>query len=80
MRAAIEAGKHVFAEKSFATDGTAQRSMMESVALAKKNLAIRSGLCFRFHRPHQEAMRRIHDGAIGDVLSIYVVRIGGSWG
>lgn len=81
MRAAIEAGKHVFAEKSFATDGTAQRSMMESVALAKKkNLAIRSGLCFRFHPPHQEAMRRIHDGAIGDVLSIYVVRIGGSWG
>jgi predicted dehydrogenase len=81
MRAALEAGKHVFAEKSFATDGTAQRSMMESVALAKKkNLAIRSGLCFRFHPPHQEAMRRIHDGAIGDVLSIYVVRIGGSWG
>jgi predicted dehydrogenase len=81
MRAAIEAGKHVFAEKSFATDGTAQRSMMETVELAKKkNLAIRSGLCFRFHPPHQEAFRRIHDGAIGDVLAIYVVRIGGSWG
>ncbi|NLX98773.1 MAG: Gfo/Idh/MocA family oxidoreductase [Rhodopirellula sp.] len=81
MRAAVEAGKHVFAEKSFATDGTAQRSMMESVELAKKKgLAIRSGLCFRFHPPHQEAFQRIHDGAIGDVLSIYVVRIGGSWG
>ncbi len=81
MRAAVEAGKHVFAEKSFASDGTAQRSMMESVALAKKKgLAIRSGLCFRFHPPHQEAFRRIHDGAIGDVVSIYVVRIGGSWG
>jgi len=81
MRAAVEAGKHVFAEKSFATDGTAQRSMMASVELAKKKgLAIRSGLCFRFHPPHQEAFRRIHDGAIGDVLSIYVVRIGGSWG
>lgn len=81
MRAAIEAGKHVFAEKSFATDGTAQRSMMESVELAKKKgLAVRSGLCFRFHPPHQEAFQRIHDGAIGDVLSIYVVRIGGSWG
>lgn len=80
-RAAVEAGKHVFAEKSFATDGTAQRSMMESVALAKKKgLAIRSGLCFRFHPPHQEAFRRIHDGAIGDVVSLYVVRIGGSWG
>ena len=81
MRAAVEAGKHVFAEKSFAVDGTAQRSMVESVELAKqKGLAIRSGLCFRFHPPHQEAIRRIHDGAIGDVLSIYVVRIGGSWG
>lgn len=81
MRAAVEAGKHVFAEKSFATDGTAQRSMLESVELAKKkNLAIRSGLCFRFHPPHQQVMRRIHDGAIGDVLSVYVVRIGGSWG
>jgi myo-inositol 2-dehydrogenase / D-chiro-inositol 1-dehydrogenase len=81
MKAAVEAGKHVFAEKSLATDGTAQRSMMESVTLAKKKgLAIRSGLCFRFHPPHQEAFRRIHDGAIGDVVSIYVVRIGGSWG
>jgi len=81
MRAAVEAGKHVFAEKSFATDGTAQRSMLESVELAKKKgLAIRSGLCFRFHPPHQEAFQRIHDGAIGDVLSIYVVRIGGGWG
>lgn len=81
MKAAVEAGRHVFAEKSFATDGTAQRSMMGSVELAKKKgLAIRSGLCFRFHPPHQEAFRRIHDGAIGDVLSIYVVRIGGSWG
>jgi predicted dehydrogenase len=81
MRAAVEAGKHVFAEKSFATDGTAQRSMMATVELAKKKgLAIRSGLCFRFHPPHQEAFRRVHDGAIGDVLSIYVVRIGGSWG
>jgi predicted dehydrogenase len=81
MRAAIEAGKHVFAEKSLATDGTAQRSMMESVELAKKKgLAIRSGLCFRFHPPHQEAFRRVHDGAIGDVVAIYVVRIGGSWG
>lgn len=81
MKAAVEAGKHVFAEKSFATDGTAQRSMMESVELAKKKgLAIRSGLCFRFHPPHQEVIRRIHDGAIGDVTSIYVVRIGGSWG
>jgi myo-inositol 2-dehydrogenase / D-chiro-inositol 1-dehydrogenase len=81
MKAAVEAGKHVFAEKSLATDGTAQRSMMASVELAKKKgLAIRSGLCFRFHPPHQEAFRRVHDGAIGDVVSIYVVRIGGSWG
>jgi predicted dehydrogenase len=81
MRAAVEAGKHVFAEKSLATDGTAQRSMMATVELAKKKgLAIRSGLCFRFHPPHQEAFRRIHDGAIGDVLAIYVARIGGSWG
>lgn len=81
MKAAIEAGKHVFAEKSLAIDGTAQRSMMETVELAKKKgLAIRSGLCFRFHPPHQEAFRRIHDGAIGDVVAIYVVRIGGSWG
>jgi len=81
MRAAVEAGKHVFAEKSLATDGTAQRAMLESVELAKKEgLAIRSGLCFRFHPPHQEAIRRIHDGAIGDVTSIYIVRIGGSWG
>ncbi|MEI6915785.1 MAG: Gfo/Idh/MocA family oxidoreductase [Armatimonadota bacterium] len=70
MRAAIEAGKHVFAEKPVAVDGPGVRSVMESAKLAKKkNLGVVVGTQRRHQPGYLETMKRIHDGAIGEVVS-----------
>ena len=46
LRAAVEAGKHIFCEKPMATDAPGVRSVMESVRLAKeKSLALVAGFC-----------------------------------
>ena len=79
LKAAIDAGKHVFCEKPMAVDGPGLRKVIEAVELAKKNrLAIRAGLCFRFDPVCQEAFQRIHDGAIGEIVAIYSTRMGNS--
>jgi predicted dehydrogenase len=71
LRAAIEAGRHVFAEKPVAVDAPGVRSMFESCELArKKGLSIVSGLCLRYSDSFREAMKRIHDGAIGEVVAL----------
>ena len=49
LKAAVEAGKHVFAEKPVAVDAPGVRSVLQSCAEAKKkNLSVVSGLCLRF--------------------------------
>lgn len=68
LKAAIEAGKHVFAEKPCAVDTPGVHSVLKSCAEAKrKNLAVVSGLCLRYHAPYREGVQRIQRGAIGDV-------------
>ena len=71
LRAAIEAGKHVFVEKPHAIDPVGVRQVADACALAKKkNLSVLSGLHSRFHPGYQEAVKRVHDGAIGRIVSI----------
>ena len=66
LKAAVEAGKHVFAEKPCAVDAPGVRSVLASCEQAKKkNLSIVSGLCLRSDTSFRETMRRVHDGAIG---------------
>ncbi|MDP1797193.1 MAG: Gfo/Idh/MocA family oxidoreductase, partial [Planctomycetaceae bacterium] len=68
LKAAVEAGKHVFAEKPCAVDAPGVHSVLKSCEEAKrKNLAVVSGLCLRYHAPYREAIRRIQHGALGDV-------------
>jgi myo-inositol 2-dehydrogenase / D-chiro-inositol 1-dehydrogenase len=72
LRAAVEAGKHVFCEKPMAVDGPGVRSVIESAEIARKNkTCLVSGFCYRRDLPKQETVKRIHDGAIGDVLAIH---------
>lgn len=69
--AAIKAGKHVFVEKPHAIDPVGCRRMQAVCDLAKeKGLNIVSGLQSRFHAGFQETVKRIHDGAIGDIVSM----------
>jgi predicted dehydrogenase len=76
MRAAVEAGKHLFVEKPMGVCPSGVRSVRESVEIAKrKKLAIRQGFAMRYDPAYREAMKRIHDGAIGDVVAIYSTRM-----
>jgi len=76
LRAAVDAGKHIFCEKPMAVDPVGVLSVQESVKLAKeKNLAIRAGFHMRFVPAYIEAMKRVHAGEIGDVVSIYSTRM-----
>lgn len=71
LKAAIDAGKHVFAEKPVAVDAPGVRSVMETCAEAKrKNLSVVSGLCIRYDSGFQEAIGRLHDSAIGDIRTV----------
>ncbi len=69
LMAAIEAGKHVFIEKPAAVDPTGVKLVMEAGKLAKqKGLGIVAGTQRRHERKYQEAIKRIHSGAIGDLI------------
>lgn len=70
LKAAVEAGKHIFMEKPVAVDPVGVRSVIESSDLAQqKGLAIVAGTQRRHDPGYREIIRRIHDGAIGEVLS-----------
>jgi len=72
LRAAVEAGKHIFCEKPMATDAPGVRSVMESVRMAReKNLALVAGFCWRYDFAKRDLFKRIHDGQIGEVRAIY---------
>lgn len=78
LKAAIEAGKHVFAEKPVAVDGAGIKMVLEAAEMAKaKGLNLVSGLVNRYYPTTIELMKRIHDGAIGNVVSAKANRLGG---
>ncbi len=77
LRAAVEAGRHVFMEKPAAVCPAGVRSIMETAKLAdKKGLSIVAGTQRRHQKPYQEIIRRIQDGAIGEIVSAACYWIG----
>lgn len=68
---AIKAGKHVFVEKPHGIDPAGVKYIQKAANLAKqKGLSLVSGLHSRYHKGYAETVKRIHDGAIGDVIAI----------
>jgi len=69
VRAAVEAGKHLFMEKPGAVDPVGTRSLMTSADMAdQKGLSIVVGTQQRWQPQYLELMRRIHDGELGRVV------------
>jgi predicted dehydrogenase len=70
LKAAVEAGKHVFMEKPVAVDPAGIRSVIASSELAgQKGLAIVTGTQRRHQDHYLEIMKRIHNGDIGEIRS-----------
>jgi predicted dehydrogenase len=68
----IQAGKHVFVEKPHAIDPVGIRQILAAAELAKKqNLSILSGLQSRYEPKYQEIIKRVHDGAIGEIVAFH---------
>ncbi|MDR0534929.1 MAG: Gfo/Idh/MocA family oxidoreductase [Puniceicoccales bacterium] len=78
FKAAVEKGVHVFAEKAVAVDpfGVAQFIKDGEIA-AQKKLSVVAGTQRRHQKHYVEAIKRIRDGEIGEIVSGQVYWMGG---
>jgi myo-inositol 2-dehydrogenase/D-chiro-inositol 1-dehydrogenase len=71
LKAAVEAGKHVFCEKPHAIDVPGLKLAQAACDEAKrKGLSLVSGLCWRYDPGVRETIKRVRDGAIGQIVAI----------
>ena len=68
IKAAIEAGKHIFMEKPVAVDPVGCRMIIDASKMATdKKLGVVCGTQRRHDPRYMETMKRIHDGDIGEL-------------
>jgi len=68
LEAAVKAGKNIFCEKPVAVDATGARKCYSLVDEAKKkNIAIVAGTQRRHQKGYIETIKKIHDGALGEI-------------
>ena len=82
FKACVDAGKNIFTEKPVCVDGVGARIMYAAAEEAKrKNLKVAAGTQRRHQKGYIETIKRIQDGAIGDVtdLRAYWVNGGPIW-
>jgi predicted dehydrogenase len=78
FEAAVDAGKHVFTEKPIATDATGVRRFLAAGRkAAEKKLTVMSGAQRHEDKQYVETVRKIHDGAIGDIAALYAYYLSG---
>ena len=71
MEAAVAAGKHVFCEKPVAVDVPGAKRVLAACEEAEsKGLSVVSGLCWRYSEGVNETIKKIQEGAIGDIRAI----------
>lgn len=70
---AVKQGRNIFTEKPVAVDATGIRKVLAAAEEARsKGLGIVAGTQRRHEAPYIEAMKRIHDGALGDIKTARV--------
>lgn len=81
FEAAVKAGKHVFMEKPVAVDPPGVKRVIATAQAAKqKGLSVVAGTQRRHQLHYIEIMKRIHDGAIGEILAAQCYwNDGGPW-
>jgi predicted dehydrogenase len=81
LEAVVAAGKHCFFEKPVAVDAPGIRRVIEAAKMAKeKKLGFMSGFCWRYDYPKRDTFKRVLNGDIGEVLSLYnTYNTGASW-
>jgi len=81
LTAAVEAKKHVFMEKPAAVDAPGIREVMRAGQRAKSlGLSIVAGTQRRHENKYRETIRRIHEGAIGEIVAARAYWCGGPIG
>ncbi|QNN22310.1 Gfo/Idh/MocA family oxidoreductase [Planctomycetales bacterium ZRK34] len=75
---AVKQGKHVFMANPLAVDAAGVRRVLAAAAEARqKNLKVGVGLQRRHQASYLETIKRLHDGAIGDITCMRVYWDGG---
>lgn len=78
LNAAIDAGKHVFAEKPMAVDAPGVRKVLAAAKKAReKGLSLTSGYCLRYDNTKRAFFDKILHGEIGQIRSMNSTRYGG---
>jgi predicted dehydrogenase len=71
LKAAVDAGRHVFCEKPHGIDIPGLKICEAACKEAeRKKLSVVSGLCWRYDTGVRETLKRVHDGAIGDLVAL----------
>ena len=69
LAAAVAAGKHVYLEKPVAVDVAGATRVLETGRKAEGRLSLDVGFQIRMAPPFVELVKRIHDGALGEIAA-----------
>jgi len=79
VKAAVDAGIHIFQEKPVAVDPVGARLMMENTERAiQKGLCMVSGTALRYRKDYIETHKRVSNGMIGEIVNGHAIRNGGA--